>query len=99
MWVLNLKFLFKFSSRARLHKKFATETRPDGQAKECNKLLINYIFEFCCLRILASNNSDNLLSTRNNNFYCLLRILKFDKKILIKIYDKLLKLIEQLIFN
>jgi len=32
MWVLNLKFLFKFSSRARLHKKFATETRPDGQA-------------------------------------------------------------------
>jgi len=32
MWVLNSKFLFKFSSRARLHKKFATETRPDGQA-------------------------------------------------------------------
>jgi len=32
MWVLNLMFLFKFSSRARLHKKFATETRPDDQA-------------------------------------------------------------------
>ena len=39
MWVLNLKFLFKFSSRARLHKKFATETRPEGQAS-CNIVLI-----------------------------------------------------------
>ena len=33
MWVLNLKFLFKFSSRARLHKKFATEIRPGDQAR------------------------------------------------------------------
>jgi hypothetical protein len=39
MWVLNLKLIFKFSSRARLHKKFATETRPNDQAS-CNILLI-----------------------------------------------------------
>jgi len=38
MWVLNLKFLFKFSSRARLQKKFATETRPDDQASKRNIL-------------------------------------------------------------
>ncbi len=31
MWVLNLRFLFKFSSRAQLHKKFVIETRLDDQ--------------------------------------------------------------------
>jgi hypothetical protein len=62
-------------------------------------LLINRIFRFCYFQVLANNDSDNLLSTRDNDFYRLLRILKFDKRILIKIYDKLLKLIKQLIFN
>ncbi len=69
------------------------------KSKKYNKLLINRIFEFCCFQVLANNNSDNFLSTRSNDFYRLLRILKFDKRILIKIYDKFLKLIEQLIFN
>jgi len=62
-------------------------------------LLINRIVKFCYFQILANNDNDNLLLTKNNDFYRLLRILKFDKRILIKIYDKLLKLIEQLIFN
>ncbi len=62
-------------------------------------MLINRIVKFCYFQILANNDNDNLLLTKNNDFYRLLRILKFDKRILIKIYDKLLKLIEQLIFN
>jgi len=53
MWVLNLKFLFKFSSRAQLHKKFATETRSNDQAIKYYAKIIRAL-----TKLLKSNKQD-----------------------------------------
>jgi len=59
MWVLNLKFLFKFSSRAQLHKEFVIQTQLNDQTNY--ELLANkyYLLRIALYKIIRKRRFVN----------------------------------------